>query len=202
MKIMAFIGSPRKGSNVDTLVDRVIEGAQSTGPVEAEKIYLYEADIKNCIGCLACTVLKGSQPCPLRDDMPGILERMAKADAFIFSTPNYVHSMSAALVNLFCRMQPLIKMTVIRDDKGNIIGADATTLISGRRAVSVVSQGDFSPSRSALILRALESNVKDFQLKAVGEVLSTGNLEKAAVRDKPHDLELAFSVGTRLAANR
>ncbi|MBM4310811.1 MAG: flavodoxin family protein [Deltaproteobacteria bacterium] len=200
MEIMAFVGSPRKGSNVDTLVDRVLAGADSSASVEAEKIYLYEADIKNCIGCLACTALKGGQPCPLKDAMPGILARMINADAFIFSTPNYVHSMSAALTNFFCRMQPLIKMDIIRDAQGNITGADATTLISGKRAVAVVSQGDFSPSRSALILRSLESNLRDFKLKAVGEVLSTGNLEKAAVKDKPHDLDLAFAVGARLAS--
>jgi hypothetical protein len=202
MKIMAFVGSPRKDSNVDTLVDRVIEGAASTTAVEVEKIYLYAADIKDCIGCLACTALKGGQPCPLKDDMPGILESMTKADAFIFSTPNYVHSMSAALTNFFCRMQPLIKMDIIRDAEGTITGADSTSLIAGKRAVMVVSQGDFSPSRSALILRTIDSNLKDFKLKAVGEVLSTGNLEKAAVKDKPHDLELAFAVGARLAANR
>ena len=41
MKIMAFVGSPRKGSNVDILVDKVIEGAQSKTAVEIEKIYLY-----------------------------------------------------------------------------------------------------------------------------------------------------------------
>jgi len=29
MKIMTFVGSPRKNSNVDILMDKVIEGAQS-----------------------------------------------------------------------------------------------------------------------------------------------------------------------------
>jgi len=199
MKIMAFVGSPRKGSNVDTLIDSVLKGAASKTDISVEKIYLYEADIKNCTGCMACTALKGGKDCPLKDDMAGILERMTSADAFIFGTPNHVHSMSAALTNLFCRMQPLIKMTIIRDIEGKIIGADATTLISGKKAIVVVSQGDFSPSRSALILRALESNMKDFHLKPVGEVLSTGNLERAAVKDNQYDLDCAFTVGTRLA---
>jgi len=150
--------------------------------------------------CLKVLRAKGGQPCPLKDDMAGILERMTKADAFIFGTPNYVHSMSAGLTNFFCRMQPLIKMDIIRDAQGKIIGADSTSLIDGKRAAVVVSQGDFSPSRSALILRTLDSNLRDFKLKAVGEVFSTGNLEKAAVKDKPHDLDLAFAAGIRLAA--
>ena len=59
MKIMAFVGSPRKGSNIDTLIDKVIEGAKSKIEAEVEKIYLYEANIKNCTGCLACTAFRG-----------------------------------------------------------------------------------------------------------------------------------------------
>jgi multimeric flavodoxin WrbA len=200
MKLMAFVGSPRKGSNVDTLIDKVIEGVKSKLEVEVEKIYLYEADIKSCTGCLACTAFKGGQECPLRDDMAGILKRIIAADMLIFGSPNHVHSMSSALTNLFCRMQALIKMEVVKDDAGKIIGADSTTLISGKKAVMVVSQGDFSPSQSALLLRALDSNLKDFKLKKTAEVFSTGNLEKAQVKSKEADLQQAFEAGVRLAA--
>jgi multimeric flavodoxin WrbA len=200
MQLMAFVGSPRPGSNTDVLIDAVIEGVKSTAPsVAAEKIYLYSAGIKLCTGCLACTALRGSLECPLQDDMAGILARMRAADLFVFGTPNHVHSMSAGLTNLFCRMQPLIHMTIQRDASGAIIGADATTLVRGKRAAVVVSQGDFSPSRSALLLRALESNMRDFQLKLVAEVFSTGNLEKAHVRSKTADLQAAFAAGVRLA---
>jgi len=198
MKIMAFVGSPRKGSNIDTLIDKVIEGAKSKIDAEAEKIYLYEANIKNCTGCLACTAFKGGQDCPLKDDMAGILQRMIRADMLIFGSPNHVHSMSAALTNLFCRMQPLIKMQVIKDEYGKILSATATTLISGKKAVMVASQGDFSPSASALLLRALDSNLKDFRLKKVAEVFSTGNLETANVKNKEADLQQAFEAGVKL----
>jgi multimeric flavodoxin WrbA len=199
MKIMAFVGSPRKGSNVDCLIDKTIEGLHSRSAITVEKIYLYEADIKNCTGCLACTAFKGSQECPLKDDMTWILTRMMQADGFIFGTPNHVHSMSAGLVNLFCRMQPLIKMEVIYDPTGKIIDAHSTTAITGKRAVVVVSQGDFSYTQSALIFRALDSNMRDFQLKKIAEVFSAGNLERAAVKDKEADMQAAFAAGVKLA---
>ena len=32
---MAFVGSPRKGSNVDCLIDKVIEGAGSRGDIDS-----------------------------------------------------------------------------------------------------------------------------------------------------------------------
>ena len=199
MKIMAFVGSPRKNSNVDTLMDKVIEGVKSKTDAEVEKIYLYSADIKNCNGCGLCSPLMGSKDCPIEDDMPGILNRMIEADAYIFGTPNHVHTMTAAMTNFWARLQPLGKMEVIRDDSGKIIGGKSKPLIMGKKAVMVISQGDFSPSASALLLRVLDSNIKDFQLKKIGEVFSTGNLEKAQVKNNENDLNLAFTVGQRLA---
>lgn len=198
---MAFAGSPRKGSNVDILIDKVVEGAQSKTEVKAEKIYLYDADIKICTGCLVCTPVHGSRDCPLKDSMQDILNRMIDADAFIFGTPNHVHSMSPMLVNLFSRMQPLLKMKVFKDSEGKIIGGESQSLVSGKKAVMVVSQGDTSPSASALILRAIDSNIKDFKMKKSGEVLSTGNLEKAGVKNKEADLSLAFNMGQLLAGS-
>ena len=200
MKIMAFVGSPRKGSNVDTLIDKVIEGVKSKIDAEVEKIYLYKADIKPCNACGLCSPLMGSKDCPIDDDMPGIMQRMLEADAFIFGTPNHVHTMTAAMTNFFARLQPLEKMEIIKDDSGKIIGGKSTPLIRGKKAVMVISQGDFSPSASALLLRVLDSNLKDFQLKKTGEVFSTGNLEKAQVKNKEHDLQLAFNIGQQLGA--
>ena len=199
MKIMAFVGSPRKNSNVDTLMDKVIEGVKSRTDAEAEKIYLYKADIKNCNACGLCSPLMGSKDCPIDDDMPGILNRMLEADAYIFGTPNHVHTMTSAMTNFWARLQPLGKMEVIRDDSRKIIGGKSKPLIMGKKAVMVVSQGDFSPSASALLLRVLDSNIKDFKLKKAGEVFSTGNLEKAQVKNNENDLTLAFTIGQRLA---
>ena len=63
----------------------------------------------------------------------------------------------------------------------------------------VVSQGDFSPSQSALLLRTLASNIVDFRLKKIGEVFSTGNLEKGQVKEKTSDMQSAFSAGVKVA---
>lgn len=202
MKIMAFVGSPRKGSNTDILIDKVIEGAQSKTDVAVEKIYLYDANIKFCTACGAHTVLQGSKECPLDDDMKGILARMEQADAFIFGSPNHGRTISAALTNFIARMMPLLKMYVERDAQGNIIFAEARPAIKGKRAVIVVSQGDPWPSSSALALKILDDNIKDFQLRKTGEVFSMGNIQRAAVKDKKEDLEWAFAMGARLASVR
>ena len=79
-----------------------------------------------------------------------------------------------------------------------IIHAEANPLIKGKKAVTVISQGDFSPSSSSLVFMVLDSNLRDFQLRKVGEVISTGNLHKIKVKEKKEDLQKAFEVGVRL----
>jgi multimeric flavodoxin WrbA len=202
MKIMAIVGSPRKGSNTDILIDKVIEGAQSKTDVEVEKLYLYDANIKYCNGCGAHSILQGSKDCPLPDDMAGILKRMQEADGFIFGSPNHGRTISAGMTNFFSRMMPLLKMHVERDDAGNIVHAEARPLIRGKKAVMVVSQGDNVASSSALVLMILEANLRDFHLRKVGEVFSMFNLNRAQVQDKPEDLNKAFAAGVRLATAR
>jgi multimeric flavodoxin WrbA len=196
------VGSPRKGSNTDILIDKVIEGAQSKTDVEVEKLYLYDANIKYCNGCGAHSILQGSKDCPLPDDMEGILKRMQEADGFIFGSPNHSRTISAGMTNFFSRMMPLLKMHVERDDAGNIVHAEARPLIRGKKAVMVVSQGDNVASSSALVLMILEANLRDFHLRKVGEVFSMFNLNRAQVQDKPEDLNKAFAAGVRLATAR
>ena len=199
MKVMAFVGSPRKGGNTDILIDKVIEGAKSKTDAEVEKIYLYEANIKYCNACGLHTVLKGSKECPLDDDMKGILKRMEQADAFIFGSPNHGRTISAGMTNFIARMMPLLKMEVKRDASGNIIDGEQKPLVRGKKAVIVVSQGDPWPVSSSLVLKILDDNIKDFQMKKVGEVFSMFNLEKGAVKEKKADLDQAFATGVRMA---
>ena len=199
MKIMAIVGSPRKGSNVDILIDKVLEGAKSKTDVEVEKVYIYESDIKYCTGCGAHSILQGAKDCPLGDDMDCILNRMQQSDAFIFGSPNHGRTISAGLTNFFARMMPMLKMQIERDEEGNIIHAETKPLIRGKKAVTVVSQGDFAASSSALLLMVLDANLRDFHLRKVGEVFSTGNLKRAQVKEKEADLNLAFETGARMA---
>jgi hypothetical protein len=95
-------------------------------------------------------------------------------------------------------MMPLLKMDVKRDASGTIIDAQSKPLIRGKKAVMVVSQGDPWASSSSLVLKILDDNIKDFQLKKVGEVFSMFNLHKGEVSKKQSDLDNAFAMGVRL----
>lgn len=96
MKILAVMGSYRKGKTIDTLIDKAIEGARSKDDkVEVEKLVLVDKDIKYCKNCMTCMKDDPSKRfarCVISDDMQAIYPMIDEADAFIFGTPvNMAH---------------------------------------------------------------------------------------------------------------
>jgi multimeric flavodoxin WrbA len=200
MKLMAIIGSPRKGGNTELLVDQVIAGCKSKTSVDLEKFFVIDKNIGYCDGCLACmSVPPSTEICVIKDDMAEILEQMVASDAFIFGTPNHNRTITAPLLNFFSRMLPLFEMRREYDDSGNIMGAEYTSLLQGKKSAMVFTQGDpfFS---SALVHEVLERNLVDFRIRRVGDVMSIGNLKKGVVADKKDELKKAFDLGVKLAS--
>ncbi|HUT83311.1 MAG TPA: NAD(P)H-dependent oxidoreductase, partial [Thermodesulfobacteriota bacterium] len=132
--------------------------------------------------------------------MEEILQKMEKADAFIFGSPNHGRTISAPMTNFIARMMPLLNMQVTLGEKGEIKDAWVDSKMKGKRVISVISQGDPWPSSSALVMKILDDNFKDFQMKKVGEVFSMSNLRVGQVKDKKADLDVAFFMGARLAS--
>jgi multimeric flavodoxin WrbA len=198
MKIMAIIGSLRRGGNTEFLVDRVVEGAARQADIELEKIFVAEKNIGYCAGCLTCTFPPpGTKICTLQDDMSVILESMCSCDAFIFGTPNHMRTVSAPLLTFFSRMLPLMEFMADKDEEGQITGGGFTSKLSGKKAAIVISQGDpvFS---SSLVHEVLERNLIDLGIRRVGDVISRGNMGPQDVRSKKDDLEKAFQLGVNL----
>jgi multimeric flavodoxin WrbA len=104
VKLLGLVGSPRKGGNTDTLVDRVMEGAKSN-QAEVEKVYLRDLDIHPCQGAFSCEARKR---CVLPDDMQPLYEKIQQADGIVIGTPVYVGNATGALVNFLGRCRPFI----------------------------------------------------------------------------------------------
>jgi hypothetical protein len=104
MKILGIVGSPRKGGNTDTIVSRVLEGAESKA-AEVEKVYLQGLNIHPCQGAFSCEARKG---CVLPDDMQPLYKKLQEADGLVIGTPVYVGNASGMLVNFLDRCRPFI----------------------------------------------------------------------------------------------
>ena len=87
-KVVAIVGSYRKGGTVDTAVQAILEGAREKG-AETRTIYLTEQHIEFCHNCRRCTQAPGLQrgQCVQRDDLQSILEEVDSADAVVLGSP-------------------------------------------------------------------------------------------------------------------
>ncbi len=102
MKILAIMGSPRKGDSYQAtqLIEKRME---SLGEVDFEYLWLKDAHLEFCKGCCVCFT-KGENLCPSKDDRDKIEKAMHSADGIIFATPVYVVNVSALMKNFIDRL--------------------------------------------------------------------------------------------------
>jgi putative NADPH-quinone reductase len=95
-KVVAIVGSYRKGGTTDTAVDAVLAGARERG-AETSKHYLIEKHIEYCRNCRACTQEEGSSrgQCAIHDDMQAILREIDSADALVLGSPVNFYNVTA-----------------------------------------------------------------------------------------------------------
>lgn len=98
--ILVISASPRKGGNSDLLCDQLIKGVQTAGH-QVEKIFLRDKKINYCTGCGTC--FNGEKPCPQKDDMTEVLEKMVTADVIVMATPVYFYTMNGQMKTLIDR---------------------------------------------------------------------------------------------------
>lgn len=95
-KILVIMGSPRKG-NTFRACEELRGMLENELPVEFEYLWLKEANLQPCKGCLACFT-QGEEMCPLRDDdAPRIGQKMRDADGVVFATPVYAFSVTGQM---------------------------------------------------------------------------------------------------------
>ena len=86
-KVVAIVGSYRRGGTVDTAVQVILEGARERG-AETRTIYLTEQYIEFCTNCRRCTQAPGMQrgQCVQQDDLQSILDEVETADAIVLGS--------------------------------------------------------------------------------------------------------------------
>lgn len=102
MKILGISGSPHRGGNSETMLDRALRGAKHAGAA-VEKVVLSEISLEPCRGCNDC--LKTGE-CRIKDEMRRIYRKVDAADGLIVASPVYFGSLSAQTKMMIDRFQP------------------------------------------------------------------------------------------------
>lgn len=101
-KLLAILGSPRKGGNSDILAHEVMRGAGEAG-YECEAVQLSALKLPPCLACYGC---RGNGVCVQKDDGNELLAKAMEADVIVLASPVYFYSVSAQMKIFIDRCLP------------------------------------------------------------------------------------------------
>lgn len=131
MKILIFLGSPRRKGNSETAAATVIEELTTLTEVDVEYIRLAKLTISPCVGCGGCDK---TGECIVKDDMADLYDKIDDADVIFLVAPTYFYGLSAQIKGFIDRIQArwsrkyLLKIRFRKEDtrKGYLICTAAT----------------------------------------------------------------------------
>ena len=188
MKVLAILGSPRRGGNTEILLEEAIRGASNHGG-QCEKVVLRDLKITPCLEIYKCTE---DGVCAIKDDMQALFPKLSQAERLIIASPIFFYSVSALAKAMIDRCQSLwakkyvLKLPVspIAERKGAFISVAAT--------------------RGKKLFDGARLTIKYFfdviEVAYSDELFVRGADEKGEVRNQPEVLEAAYELGRRLVA--
>jgi len=181
-RILAVVGSPRRGGNTHILVSKIAEGAAGKGAL-VDELLLGGLSINECDGCHVCW--KG-RDCSKTDDMQDLYPRIIASDVIIFGTPVYWYGPTAL-------MKAFIDRFVYFNCPEN------RKKIQGLSAVIAVPFEEDDPEMASGVIEFFNKSLAYLEIELLGRIIVPGAGEKGAVRRKEESLQQAYDLGRTLA---
>ncbi len=188
MKLLGIMGSPRRQSNTEILLDRTLAGAREMG-VEVEKIAISELEISPCLEIYAC--LKDGH-CAIEDDMQWLYEKLLEADHIAFASPIFFYGLSSQAKAMVDRCQALwVRKYILGMGKGNERIRRGVFLSVG------ATRGERLFDGAVLTVRYFFDAIG---VKYSGDLLVPGIEGRAQIREHAAALQDAFRLGQQLVS--
>lgn len=200
MKVLGFMGSPRKKGNTAVLVKTFLEGAASAG-AEVKSFILADLTINQCRGCFRKCILKPGYRCgTFRDDMDMLLKEMVSADLMLFASPYYCASYTAIMARFLERCLPLWEVEVVGELGTMNAFRFINTPLKGKKAVIGLVQDFKDPATARPAITAFRHNLCNTYMMNIVHTIHVTDVRDAGDINKKGDvLEKIFAAGRRLA---
>ncbi|AWH77880.1 flavodoxin family protein [Clostridioides difficile] len=185
VKVLAFMGSPRKKGNVDTILDEIIKGVNDNN-VEVKKYYLNDMNIKGCQGCLYCRKVP---TCAFKDDMIDIYKDIKSAEYIIIGSPVYICQVSAQTKLLLDRLYPL---TEINKSKH-------TPRFGQKKLIMVYTQAAPVSFLFKKYFKYTSKHLKGMGLNHYKTIVATKAFERNSTKKNFKVLRKAYKLGMKIA---
>jgi len=129
VNILGISGSPVRGGNVETLLEKALRGQEGVPGVSWEIVSLAGAGVGDCAHCNWCLrKQEGARRCAQGDGMTGVYPRVEAADVLLFATPVYFGRLSGHLAAFIDRLRPYVH--------GNVSAGMLRNKVGGSMAVA------------------------------------------------------------------
>lgn len=98
-KIVAIVGTYRKGRVINTAVGEILRGARDSGAT-TEEIYLIDKHVEFCTNCRRCTQeanVGRRGKCVQKDDLEQILKSVDEAGGLVLASPTNFYNATAVM---------------------------------------------------------------------------------------------------------
>ncbi len=188
MKVLGIMGSPRRQSNTEILLDKALEGARKGG-AEVEKVVVSELKVSPCQEIYAC---HEDGNCPMKDDMQWLYGKLLEADHIAFASPIFFYGLTSQAKAIVDRCQALWMRKYVlgmgkedkRIRKGVFISVGAT-------------RGEKLFDGAVLTVKYFFDAIG---VKYAGDLLIRGIEDKAQIKEHPTALQDAFHLGQQLVS--
>jgi multimeric flavodoxin WrbA len=186
MKVLGIMGSPRRQSNTEILLDKALGGAREAG-AEVEKVLVSKLKVSPCLEIYAC---RKDGNCVIKDDMQVLYKKLLETDHIIFASPIFFYGITSQAKAIIDRCQALWVRTHVlgmgKEDKRE------------RRGVFI----SVGATRGKKLFDGAVLTVKYFfdaiGVKYSGDLLVRGIDNKGQIKEHPTALEDAFRLGQEL----
>jgi multimeric flavodoxin WrbA len=186
MKVLGIMGSPRRQSNTEILLDKALEGARESG-AEVEKVLVSKLKISPCLEIYAC--LKDGN-CAIKDDMQLLYKKLLETDHIIFASPMFFYGITSQAKAIIDRCQALwVRRYVLG------IGKEDNRVRRGVFISVGATQGKKLFDGAVLTVKYFFDAIG---VKYSGDLLVRGIDNKAQIEEHPAAVQDAFRLGQEL----
>ena len=183
---MGIMGSPRRQSNTEILLDKALEGATEMG-AEVEKVVVSKLKVSPCREIYAC--LKDGN-CAIKDDMQWLYDKLLEADHIAFASPIFFYGVTSQAKAIVDRCQAL---WVRRHVLG--VGKEDNRIRKGVFISVGATRGERLFDGAVLTVKYFFDAIG---VKYSGDLLIRGVDSKAQIKEHPTALQDAFRLGQQL----
>jgi len=190
VKVLGIMGSPRRHSNTEILLDKALDGAREAG-AEVEKVLVSKLKISPCLEIYAC---RKDGNCAIKDDMQLLYDKLLEADHIIFASPIFFYGITSQAKAIVDRCQALWMRRHVLG-----MGKEDTRARRGLFISVGATQGKKLFDGAVLTVKYFFDAIG---VKFYADLLVRGIDNKAQIKERPETLQDAFRLGQEVVRGK